>query len=141
MDYASEARVVRIGIERTELTAERVPALRELFGLERLPLAASHVEIELAGVDAAAANALRRALADEQPGYALQVPEGGWDAEATTDRFMLPQFVCGRIALLRLRPQLPAEAAATARSASRSVAGSPPQLASTEQMRACAYCT
>jgi DNA-directed RNA polymerase subunit L len=105
----SNAEVVRVTIERNELTAEKVPALRDLFRLERLPLAESHVEIEIRGVSTAVVNALRRVVTDEMPGYALQVPVDGFDASETSEVFMLPQFTNQRIALLPLRGQIPAD--------------------------------
>lgn len=111
----STAEVVHVKITRAELSADKVPALRELFRLERLPLAESHVEIELKGVPTAVVNALRRVVTDEMPGRALQVPVDGFDAEATTEVFMLPQFVNQRIALLPLRPQIPADVVARLR--------------------------
>jgi hypothetical protein len=83
--------VVRVGIERDELTAEKIPALRDLFRLERLPLAESRVEIEIRGVPTAVVNALRRVVTDEMPGFALQVPADGFDASETSEAFMLPQ--------------------------------------------------
>ena len=101
--------VVRVKVERDELTADRVPALREIFQLERLPLAPARVEVEIKGVSTATINALRRVITDEMTGYALRVPIDGFSTELTTDKFMLPQFVNGRIAALRLRPQISAE--------------------------------
>jgi hypothetical protein len=104
--------VVRVSIFRNEVTAANVPELRELFGLERLPLAKSRVEIELKGVPTAVVNALRRVSLDEMPGHALQVPPDGFDTAQTSECFMLPQFVDQlRIALVPLRPQIPAEVA------------------------------
>jgi DNA-directed RNA polymerase subunit L len=105
------AEVVAVRVARRALTAQEVPALRELYGLERLPLADARVEIELRGVPTAVVNALRRAVLDEMPGHALQVPPDGFDAAATTESFMLPQFVNQRLALIPLRPQVPAEVA------------------------------
>jgi len=105
-----DAEVVRIAITRNELTADHVPELRELFGLERLPLAPAKVEIEVKNVPTAVANALRRAVIDEMPGRCLRVPPEGFDSELTTDPFMLPQLVSQlNIHLLPLRPQIPAE--------------------------------
>lgn len=115
MSRASVAEVVRVAVAREELTAAAVPALRELFRLERLPLAEARVEIELRGVPTAAVNALRRAVTDEMPGHCLQVPADGFDGALTTDPFMLPQFCCPRIALLPLRPQIPADVVAALR--------------------------
>lgn len=104
------AEVVRVTITRQEITAEGVPELAELFGLERLPLAPAKVEIELRGVPTAVANALRRAVIDEMPGRCLQVPPGGFDSAESTDPFMLPQFVNQlNLAVVPLRPQIPPE--------------------------------
>ena len=68
MFSAEAAEVVSVKVARTELTAANVPALRELFHLERLPLAEAHVEIEIRGVPTAVVNAIRRAITDEMPG-------------------------------------------------------------------------
>ena len=111
----STAEVVRVKITRHEITAADVPELRELFRLERLPLAQARVEIELRGVPTAVVNAFRRVVIDEMPGHALKVPADGFSAELTTDPFMLPQFVNSRIACLRLRPQIPADIVANLR--------------------------
>jgi DNA-directed RNA polymerase subunit L len=111
----STAEVVSFKVTRSELTAEEVPELRELFRLERLPLSPARAEVEVKGVPTAAINALRRVLVDEMPGYALKVPADGFDTDLSTDPFMLPQFVNARIAALRLRPQIPADVAAALR--------------------------
>ena len=109
------AEVVSVKIARHEIAAANVPELRELFGLEQLPLARAQVEIEIKGIPTATINALRRVVVDEMPGHALKVPDDGFNAELTTDGFMLPQFVNNRIACLRLRPQIPADTIATLR--------------------------
>ena len=106
-DPSARAEVVRFGTRRTALTAERVPALRELFGLASLPLAEARVEVELRGVPTAVVNAVRRTVLDEMRGLALQAD--GFDTEKTTEVFMLPQFVLQRIALIPLRARVPAE--------------------------------
>lgn len=101
-------RVVRVSVKREELTAEKVPELAELFnGLRKLPMAEADVEIEIEGVPTAVVNAIRRAVTDEMPGRALQVPADGFSTERTTEVFMLPQFVGLRIASIPLRPQIP----------------------------------
>ncbi len=102
-------------VERRETNAEKTPALRTLFGLERLPLAPCRVSVEVRGVPTAVINALRRVVTDEMPGHALKVPPDGFKSELTSELFMTPQFVNGRIELLRLRPQIPADVAATLR--------------------------
>ncbi|MFA6165787.1 MAG: hypothetical protein WC700_04165 [Gemmatimonadaceae bacterium] len=105
-----------MGVERAELTAEKVPELAELFsGLKKLPLAESDVEIEIEGVPVAVINALRRTVVDEMPGRALQVPPAGFDTEKTTEVFMIPQFVNARIANIPLRAQIPKEVVAALR--------------------------
>jgi DNA-directed RNA polymerase subunit L len=110
------AEVVRVTLTRAEaVTAERVPALRELFGIDRLPFATTTAEIEIRGVGTAVVNALRRALTDEMEGHALQVAPGGFDTAATTDPLMLPQFVNQRIALVPLPAQIPDEVVANLR--------------------------
>lgn len=109
------AEVVRVTVARDELTAARVPALRELFGLERLPLAESRVEVEVRGVPTAAVNALRRVVTDEMPGRCLQVPAGGFDTALTDDAYLLPEFCVPRLAHVPLRPQIPADVVARLR--------------------------
>jgi hypothetical protein len=105
-----DVEVVSIKIARQPLTARNVPALRELFGLEQLPMAESMVEIEIKGIPVAAVNALRRVVLDEMPGRCLMVPAtGGWDAKETTELFMLPQYCNKRIALIPLRTQIPVD--------------------------------
>lgn len=112
MDRSRASIATVVSVERFELTAEAVPALKTLFGLDRLPLAQSRITIELVGVPTAVVNAFRRVVTDEMPGRALRVPADGFDPELTTDVFMLPQFVNGRISCLRLRPQIPPEVVA-----------------------------
>lgn len=102
------AQVVRVDASRHELTAAAVPELRELFGLDRLPMAPTEFRIEIKGVPTAVVNAFRRTVTDEMPGLALTVPTGGFDTGLTTDLFLIPQYVNGRISNLRLRPQIPA---------------------------------
>jgi DNA-directed RNA polymerase subunit L len=115
------ANVVSVTVARGGFTAAEVPELRELFGLERLPLAPARVSIELDGVPTAVVNALRRTVTDEMIGHALQaVPDGDTGglsgaSPLTTDLFMLPQFVNARIAQIRLRPQIPADVVANLR--------------------------
>ena len=111
----STAEVASFKIDRKPLTSEDVPKLQELFGLKSLPLSPAQVEIELKGVPTATVNALRRVLIDEMPGYALKVPVDGFNTELTTDPFMLPQFVNGRISGLRLRPQISGDTISTLR--------------------------
>jgi DNA-directed RNA polymerase subunit L len=103
------AEVTSVKIARSEINADAIPELRELFQLDRLPLGESRVVIELKGVPTAVVNALRRVVTDEIQGKALRVPENGFDTALTTELFMLPQFVNDRIAGLPLRPQIPAE--------------------------------
>jgi hypothetical protein len=98
--------VVRVSLKRNELTAKNVPALRELFGLEKLPLAETVVELEIKGVSTAIASAIRRAVTDEMPGKALQVPPDGFSFDDTTDPYMLPPYVNQRVSLIRLRSQI-----------------------------------
>jgi hypothetical protein len=100
------AEVVRVSFARRELTAQKVPALRTLFGIDRLPLAETTLELELKGVPTAVASAIRRAITDEMPGRTLQVPPDGFSFEDTTDPYMLPPFVNQRISLIRLRAQI-----------------------------------
>lgn len=98
--------VVRVTLKRRELTAQKVPALRKLFGLEKLPLAETTLELEIKGVSTAIASAIRRTITDEMPGRALQVPPDGFSFEDTTEPYMLPPFVNQRISLMRLRAQI-----------------------------------
>jgi hypothetical protein len=104
------ATVESVVVTRHELTSADAPELATLFGLDRLPLRPSRVEVVIAGAPTAVVNALRRALVDEVEGHALHA--AGFDTALTTDVFMLPQFVCRRIALLPLRAPLPLGAGA-----------------------------
>lgn len=88
------------------------PELEELFGLKRFPFSEADVTVELHGVPTAVVNALRRVVTDEILGYALQVPEGGFQTERTTELFMLPQFVNQRVELMVLHQSAAAKAAA-----------------------------
>ncbi len=105
-------RVVRVEIARTEVSS---PALAELFGIERLPLAQADVEIEIDGVPTAVVNALRRVATDEMPGVCLDVGPGGFDFASTTDPFQSESYVVGRLRLIPLVPGIPAEQAETLR--------------------------
>jgi DNA-directed RNA polymerase subunit L len=89
------------------------PELKELFGLDEMPLAEAAVSLELHGVPTAVVNGFRRAATDEIAGWAFQVPEGGFRTDLTTDVFMLPQFVVQRLELIPLH-QLAAPQAAAA---------------------------
>lgn len=109
------AEVVQVTIEREELAPSAVRTLRELFNMDSLPLAPAKVSIEIKGISTAAVNAFRRVITDEMPGHALKVPIDGFNSDLTSDVFMLPQFVNGRIELLRLRPQIPADIVASLR--------------------------
>ena len=80
-----------------------------------MPLAPSNVELELKGVPTAVVNALRRVLLDEMRGHCLQVADGGFDSEETTEVFMLPQMLRERIAGMPLWARVPAETAAALR--------------------------
>jgi DNA-directed RNA polymerase subunit L len=89
-----------------------VPELRELFGLDRLPIAQTDVTVELGGVPTAVVNALRRTLVDEMPGYALAAGDAAETRAAyaeTTDVYMLPEFCEGRINSIPLVQQLAPE--------------------------------
>jgi DNA-directed RNA polymerase subunit L len=66
-------------------TAARARALlKEITGAERLEFAAVRARVELGGVPAGVANALRRSFADEAPGYALRYG-GASRVAGTTD--------------------------------------------------------
>lgn len=75
--------------------------IEELFGCV-LPLCTADATVELRGVPTAVVNALRRVVIDETTGYALQVADGGFRADRTTELFMLPQMVNPRIELMPL---------------------------------------
>jgi DNA-directed RNA polymerase subunit L len=108
-NYAA-VEVVRVSVDRNEITADTVPELRTLFGIDKLPLAEAYVEIEIRGVPTAYVNALRRTVTDEMPGRALQVPVDGFDTTLSTDPFMTPHFVNNmRIHLIPLTSQIPAD--------------------------------
>lgn len=104
--------VANIKIDRRELA---IPELNELFGIPKLPLAPAKVEVELRGISTAEVNALRRVITDEMLGCALKVPQDGFDVALTTDKFMIPQFVNGRIESLRLKCQIPVDVINTLR--------------------------
>jgi len=88
------------------------PELKELFGLDEMPLAEANISLELHGVPTSLVNGLRRAATDEITGYAFQVPENGFRTDQTTDVFMLPQFVNQRLELIPLHQRAAAQAAA-----------------------------
>lgn len=106
-------RASALRVAREPLTAARAPLLRELFGLEALPLAPAWLAVRLDGVPTAVVNALRRAATDEVEGCALEMPgleEGaaggppaGYDLALSTDRYMLPEFLRDRLAAVPLR--------------------------------------
>ena len=85
-----------ITVTRVPLTAERAPLLRELYGLERLPLAPADIKFVLKG-STALANALRRTVTDEMPGHRLTVVPSEVDTVNTTEAFMIPFFIHERI--------------------------------------------
>lgn len=66
-----------------------------------LPLCNTDVKFELLGSPTAVINAIRRVVTDEMTGYAMYVPNDGFDIGS--DEFMLPQFVNQRISLIPLR--------------------------------------
>ena len=88
------------------------PELKELFGVDEMPLAEADISVELHGVPTAFVNGFRRAATDEITGWAFQVPEGGFRTDLTTDVFMLPQFVLQRLELIPLHQLAAAQAAA-----------------------------
>lgn len=87
-------------------TIDRKPlkndTLKKLFHLDSLPNAPSIVTIEISGIPTAYINGIRRVGTDEMKGYALNVKPGGFKIDLTTDPFMLPPYVEGRISLIRL---------------------------------------
>jgi hypothetical protein len=105
--------VVSLRVRVTEMTEVGRAVLRQCYGLDRLPLAPVGFELELKGVSAAVANALRRVLMDELPGHRLGVPRGGFDR--TSDALMLEEFVTHRIEQLPLRPRIAPELVASLR--------------------------
>jgi hypothetical protein len=108
-------RVVAVAIKRVGLNC--VEEMRELFGIDQLPLLNADVAIEVKGASIALINAIRRTVTDEMAGHCLSVPPAGGDAAAgegysiaeSTDKFMISQFVSKRIALMPLRPAIPPE--------------------------------
>jgi DNA-directed RNA polymerase subunit L len=106
---ATAPEVLGVTFHRREINAEDVPELRELFNIERLPLAEADIGIEIKGVSVAVINAIGRAANDEMLGRALVVPPDGFDTQLSTDEFLLPQFVSHRIHQLPLRPHIPPE--------------------------------
>jgi DNA-directed RNA polymerase subunit L len=118
----SSVKVHRVDITREEIDlehktagAEVAAALAEVVGLAspgrgagfRLPMAKEKLTVELHGVPAAVANALRRTLKDELRGRCLTFDGGDLDREASTDPFMADDdFVRTRVRMIRLRPQI-----------------------------------
>ncbi len=90
----------------TKIELLEVETLKQLFGLERLPLSEYVLEFEVAGAPPSVPNALRRVLTDELRSSCLAI-QGFLNINASTDPMMFDQFVRGRISLIRLRPQLP----------------------------------
>lgn len=115
MDTAN-VEVVRAEAVREEINygnpdiAEALATLAPTSAAFRLPLAKVRVTVEVKGVPAAAANALRRALAGEHRGRCLTFDRNGFRREETTDPFMADDdFVRTRFRMIPLRPQIPAE--------------------------------
>ncbi len=110
--------VLRLEVVREEIDyahADVAEALELLYpsggrgGPRRLPLAPAHLTLELRGVPTAVANAIRRVLAQELAGHCLTFDRAGFDREATTDPFMADDdFIRGRLRMLPLIPQIPA---------------------------------
>jgi len=90
----------------TKIALQEVEMLRQLFGLEQLPLSEHVLEFEIADAPPSVPNALRRVLTDELRSSCLAI-HGFLNIDASTDPMMFDQFVRGRISLIRLRPQLP----------------------------------
>ena len=120
----SDVAVTALSVERETIDAS-TPAgkeiddcLRETFGdrggLGTLwPLATERLSVEIGGLPAAYANAIRRVVLGELPGRALEVVS--FDHGRTTEKLMLPEFVEKRISLIRLAPQIPDGVAADLR--------------------------
>ena len=85
-----------VTVTRTPITAEAAPLLRELYGIEQLPLAPADITATITG-STALVNALRRTVTDEMPGHRLTVVQNGLDTVNTTEPFMVPFFVHERI--------------------------------------------
>jgi DNA-directed RNA polymerase subunit L len=100
-------RVSDIVIARQPITADTAPALRDLFGLEELPLAPTRASLTLSDCPLCVVNALRRVLLGELPGHALRMPG---NQQLFDDPYMLFQFVQGRVQGLGLPYALPAGA-------------------------------
>lgn len=101
--------VVKIDIARRELLARDVPKLKEIFDIDKLPMATARVAMEMKGIPTAMVNAFRRTLTDEMIGHTLQISDDGWNTQETTELFMLPHFVGMRISSIRLKCQIPSE--------------------------------
>lgn len=109
--------ILNISIKRNTITADAVPELHEMFGINKLPLATAKISIEIKNVSVAVINALRRTITDEMLGYALMIPKGGYvikDMEKRassdkiiTDKFMIEQFMSLNISSIRLKSQIP----------------------------------
>jgi len=84
-----------------------IPELPECFaGLTALPIAPSRVHMKIKG-PLSMANAFRRVLLSEMPGYAISVPFDAYKYSENTDKFMSYNIVNARIELLPLVPIIP----------------------------------
>lgn len=125
---AATVRVSNVQVQRLEVdtgNADVAEALAALFaaggrrGAARLPLAPTRLSFELRGVPTAVANALRRVLAQELPGYCLTFAREGFvgaEAGGTTDPFMADDdYLRGRLQMVPLAPGLSDEVVRTLR--------------------------
>lgn len=94
--------VLSVSIDRKNI---HVANMDKIIGISALPLMNTYVNIEIKGISTAYINAFRRTSIDELAGFSLTVPTD-MDWRDTTDRFMLPQFICQRISLIPLKPNL-----------------------------------
>lgn len=101
--------IEEISVLRDELNADDIPELKELFGIDKMPLTQSYISVKLTDISTAVVNALRRVLICEVQGYMLTTPPEGFNKSLTTDVFMLPQFVNNRISSIRLKPLISPE--------------------------------
>ena len=82
-------------VTRQPVTAETAPLLREMYGIDQMPLAPAVIVATITG-STALVNALRRTVTDEMPGHRLTVVPNDLDL-STTEAFMIPFCVHERI--------------------------------------------
>ena len=75
----------------------------EHVSVDGLPIGYDKIRLEIKNTSTAIVNGLRRTMLDELEGFRL---DGGKYSMETTDRYMVPEFVCPRISALPLRQDM-----------------------------------